>query len=554
MSFLLMVFLASVCLFTAYPAPSWGSTPWLSALLTFCAIAFVAGCAAVIARRVRRPLDEDPTQLDSLVGQYESMRRWHTIILLATYVIALGVLGWGDFVRSLYVTGVEILLCAAKGGADVGQQYALGNKFGVGAEFLLLLPFILSQVASWFFFYDADRAAHIASHRLLDLASFAPSPDGPAPVVPPFGSRWSYVVFQLRQKLALAFVPVLLLIARQELFRLLPESLNKGIPELILLTVFGLFGVLFALPFLIRMLLGLRPMEAGPLRERLEATAQRMGIGISDILIWNTRSGMANALIIGLVPWARYVVFTDRMLEEFTPEEIQAVFGHELGHVAHGHMLYYLTFLSTSLLAIGLAADNYLLPVLKSFGIYLADTWPHVFPAQLGEYMGGSSDLAMFPMLLVILAYIFIVFGYVSRRCERQADIFGCRAVSCSDTGCTAHDDATQFSAAAGLCPAGIQTFIDALEKVATVNGIDRERPGFLQSWQHGSIAQRVEFLRSLLNGEQDEPAFQWRFSAFKWGMAVSLCVALVIMGAVQLLKTGDEDASRSAEVAHRTD
>src|SRR5262249_32718678 len=148
---------------------------------------------------------------------------------------------------------------------------------------------------------------------------------------------------------------------------------------------------LFALPFLIRTLLGLRPMAEGPLRDRLQATADRMGLSISDILVWNTRSGMANALIIGLIPWARYVVFTDRMLEEFTHEEIPAVFGHELGHVNHGHMLYSLAFLSTSMLAIGLAAENYLLPVLKSFGIWLADTWPLIFPAQLGEYMGGSS-------------------------------------------------------------------------------------------------------------------------------------------------------------------
>src|SRR5262249_29372417 len=127
MSFLLMVFLASVCLYPGYQAAPWGGPGWLAALLTFCAVAFVAGCAAVIANRVRRPLDDDPTLLDRLVGQYESMRRWHTIITLAAYVIALGVLGWGHFVRSLY-------------GDD---------RFGIGAEILLLLPFVFSQVASW---------------------------------------------------------------------------------------------------------------------------------------------------------------------------------------------------------------------------------------------------------------------------------------------------------------------------------------------------------------------------------------------------------------------
>src|SRR5581483_11377291 len=100
----------------------------------------------------------------------------------------------------------------------------------------------------------------------------------------------------------------------------------------------------------------------GPLRDRLLATGRRLKFRCSNVLLWNTRSGMANAMVVGIVPWIRYVVFTDRLVEDFSPEEVEAVFGHEVGHVRHRHMLYYLGFLLVSVVAVAwlwtLAADN----------------------------------------------------------------------------------------------------------------------------------------------------------------------------------------------------
>ncbi len=58
---------------------------------------------------------------------------------------------------------------------------------------------------------------------------------------------------------------------------------------------------------------------------------------------------MVNAMVVGLFPILRYVVVTDRLSAELTPEEIEAVFGHEVGHVKHRHMTYYLFFMMVSL-------------------------------------------------------------------------------------------------------------------------------------------------------------------------------------------------------------
>src|SRR5262249_23051315 len=152
------------------------------------------------------------------------------------------------------------------------------------------------------------------------------------------------------------------------------------------------------------------------------------------------------------------------LIMELGPDEIEAVFGHEVGHVKHYHMPYYAGFLVVSIIVLWLTAallmpDN---PFVQKF--------------------------AAFPFVAVIVGYIFLVFGFLSRRCERQADIYGCRAVSCGRPDCTGHDDANVELGKGELCPTGIRTFIAALEDVARLNGINRDRPGFLQSWQHSTI------------------------------------------------------------------
>ncbi|MFN4262022.1 MAG: hypothetical protein ACK4RK_22330, partial [Gemmataceae bacterium] len=136
------------------------------------------------------------------------------------------------------------------------------------------------------------------------------------------------------------------------------------------------------------------------------------------------------------------------------------------------------------------------------------------------------------PFVPFLGAYIILVFGFLSRRCERQADIYGCRAVSCQRSDCREHDnEAVLAPGGAGLCPTGIHTFIHALEKVAYLNGISRTRPGWLQSWQHSTIAKRVEFLRQMLDDPTLEPRFQRTVGRVKWTLlaGLSLILALVV-------------------------
>jgi STE24 endopeptidase len=145
-----------------------------------------------------------------------------------------------------------------------------------------------------------------------------------------------------------------------------------------------------------------------------------------------------------------------------------------------------------------------------------------------------NEHLAVLPLIFLVGSYIFLVFGFVSRRCERQADVYGCRTVSCGRSQCLGHaTDDELLPAARGLCPTGIETFISALEKVAYLNGISRDRPGWLQSWQHSTIARRVAFLESVLLDPAQEARFQRHVGRVKWCLFLTMASLLVTFGAV---------------------
>src|SRR5262249_16529513 len=143
--------------------------------------------------------------------------------------------------------------------------------------------------------------------------------------------RWGYVSFQARQNLALIVAPVLFLICAQGLFRQFPDIFADDTLQLLLIAPVGI-AVVIMMPWLLRLFLKLRPLAPGELRDRLEAAARRVNCRCTNILVWNTRLGVANAMVVGLTPWLRYILLSDRLLQEMTPDEIEAVFGHEVGH------------------------------------------------------------------------------------------------------------------------------------------------------------------------------------------------------------------------------
>src|SRR5262249_8071112 len=159
------------------------------------------------------------------------------------------------------------------------------------------------------------------------------------------------------------------------------------------------------------------------------------------------------------------------LLQEMTPDEIEGVLGHELGHVRHRHLMYYFAFLILSFFALnGLA---------NWFGEF----------TPIAKWCG---EWQVIPFVLATVGYLIFTFGFLFCSCEREADLLGCKAVSCGRPDCEGHDKPP--AGECGLCRTGVNIFIGSLERVASANGIDRNKPGWISSWQHGTIAKRVEF------------------------------------------------------------
>ena len=76
-------------------------------------------------------------------------------------------------------------------------------------------------------------------------------------------------------------------------------------------------------------------------------------------------------------------------------------------------------------------------------------------------------------------------------------------------------------------------TFISALEKVAHLNGIPLDKPGWLSCWLHGSIGQRIGILKQMMADPCLEPRFQKRVRLLQWGLPGSLVLLALVLALV---------------------
>jgi Zn-dependent protease with chaperone function len=463
--FLVLLVLTLVCLQERWPEPPEWLGLWGSGLVTCAGIAGLTWAAFWSGARLRQQLWDQPWQRGATLIACGRQRRYLVLSLLGVYVLLLYFAGWGATATAL----VNL------------SSWALP-----GVKLLVLSPFVVSLVLLWTCGYDLELAIQATSLHRSDR---------------PFPSRGAYVALQCRNNFILALPPVLLMLLQELVFGLLPEEvLQHGyVTPLIVIALLAL--VFISIPWLLRLFLGLRPLPPGPVRSRLLATAERLGFRCNDVLLWDTRFTIANAMVTGPLPWLRYVVLTDRLIAEMTLDELEAVFGHEVGHVKHHHMLFYFGFLMVSLTALAALWDR----LNDFFAQDAVQSYLSHWLPQWQQWQQSYEILTVLPLVILMGAYIFVVFGFLSRRCERQADIYGCRTASAP-------------------------VFIEALEKVALLNGISRDRPGWLSSWQHSTIAQRVDFIRQMSADPLLEPRFQRRVGLVKLGVILGLSAVLFVI------------------------
>lgn len=223
-------------------------------------------------------------------------------------------------------------------------------------------------------------------------------------------------------------------------------------------------AVMLVVPSVLKRVWRCRPMPPGPLRDRLEAYAARVGFRSRGLLVWPTGGSQMNAAVVGILPRFRYVFFTDALLAELSPDEVEAVFAHEAGHGRRGHLLLFLGY--TAVLSLAAFLPGAVLGPLEA----VVEPLPAVLRAGL-----------------VLILWLGFVFGWVSRRFEQEADVHGIETLSA-------------LRGADGLPPPPeAHPFALALERIASHSEGIREVTG----WRHFSIAERVDFVRRYLTDER---------------------------------------------------
>jgi STE24 endopeptidase len=162
----------------------------------------------------------------------------------------------------------------------------------------------------------------------------------------------------------------------------------------------------------------LTPLPAGELRDRLMRLGERTGFRAStiEVIDGSKRSGHSNAYFTGFGRFRRIVLF-DTLVAQLSPEELEAVLAHEIGHYRRGHIPRLLV-LSAGMMLAGFAAVAWLA---ASPWFNPAFGFP---PAQL------APSFLLFGLLSGSVTFWFSPLGnLLSRRHEYEADAFAREAM-----------------------------------------------------------------------------------------------------------------------------
>jgi STE24 endopeptidase len=155
-------------------------------------------------------------------------------------------------------------------------------------------------------------------------------------------------------------------------------------------------------------------LDDSSLQARLTRLADGTGLKIEGVyrLHMSAETKKANAALAGLGR-TRRVLLGDTLLDQFTPEEIEVVFAHEIGHHIHRHL--------PKMIICSV--------VLSAVGFWLADIVLRLAAESLhypAETMAAYADPAALPLLICVLSLFGLVLSpaqnALSRFFERQCD------------------------------------------------------------------------------------------------------------------------------------
>jgi STE24 endopeptidase len=199
------------------------------------------------------------------------------------------------------------------------------------------------------------------------------------------------------------------------------------------------------------------PLEDEDLRRRLVVLSERAGTRVRGVYRWklSEKSKKANAALTGLGA-TRRIILADTLLDNYTPEEIEAVLAHELGHHVRRHILKSILVQATITL----------------LGFWAADwTLHYAVDQRRFEELSDFANLPLLALVSVVLSLLLMpVLNAYSRFNERQADRYAFESI------------------------ASVQPFISSMNKLAEQNLAERT-PSRWVEWffhSHPAISRRL--------------------------------------------------------------
>lgn len=163
----------------------------------------------------------------------------------------------------------------------------------------------------------------------------------------------------------------------------------------------------------------LTPLPEGELRSRLLSLGDRTGFRAStiEVIDGSKRSGHSNAYFTGFGRFRRIVLF-DTLIAQLTPEELEAVLAHEIGHYRRGHIPKMMV-LSAAMLFGGFAIIAWLAR---------SEWFNRAFGFPAGEI---APAFLLFGLLSGLVTFWFSpIMNLLSRKHEYEADAFARDAMS----------------------------------------------------------------------------------------------------------------------------
>jgi Zn-dependent protease with chaperone function len=160
------------------------------------------------------------------------------------------------------------------------------------------------------------------------------------------------------------------------------------------------------------------PLKDEDLKERLVRLSVQAGTRVRGVYKWHLseKSKKANAALTGLGN-TRRIILADTLLDNYSPDEIEAVLAHELGHHVYKHIL-----------------KSIAVQAVSTFIGFWAANWALHYATDRLKMFATLSDFANLPLLFLVatvLGFLFMpALNAYSRFNERQADRYAFRTIA----------------------------------------------------------------------------------------------------------------------------